>query len=374
MNFQNKINDLIVEMIREGVSPQDISWLFNSSVTKHCDIIYRLDRELPTSREEGPSDYPDGDSIHVPGTNVVDLDRELDEYMSHEKGCICYNADNDCPICCDAGCNCKLDCCEQWYHQKCIQKWYYEHDSCPTCRTSLMMDDKGQIVKKVVTAKTRDFGHGTRPGVAPVNAGWVTNDEEYRNAPIRRAAPPPPRGPIGIPGPRGPSPYRADRFSSIPVPLPYTPIIPTVNIEDLYFEDLVEVGNHNSNQNSNDPEIHVRPIEGREGYFRSIDHGFVIKMERNGTLTVLFVDPNDDGDIRDLTEDEKRIATSLGLTISNTRRQYISGCDYVMMRGPYMGQRCNRPTENLPGVPGSDRYCRGCLNKTAVKRSLGLSV
>lgn len=145
MNFETKLSKLIDEIIKEGYNYEYISYMMNRIIIQKTDLSYRLDQALPTSRDDEPADLPDGDSVHT-DVSLEDLNTELDRYMSHRKGCKCYMADNECPICFESICDSKLECCGNWYHQKCLRKWFYEHDKCPTCRSGLAMDKDGNVI------------------------------------------------------------------------------------------------------------------------------------------------------------------------------------------------------------------------------------
>lgn len=45
-------------------------------------------------------------------------------------------------------------------------------------------------------------------------------------------------------------------------------------------------------------------------------------------------------------------------------------CEYLIQRGKKKGDRCSSPCENDPNILGSDRYCKVCLKKKTVQRSL----
>ena len=142
--YVNIVNDLIDDMINDGMSPETISWIMTRSVTKKCDIYYRLNVALIHTRNDEPSDEPTGDSEHDPYTHltVEELDLQLEEYMSHNISCICLQSTNDCPICCDGNAEYKLKCCDNWYHQKCLSKWYgNDNNTCPTCRHELVVSE-----------------------------------------------------------------------------------------------------------------------------------------------------------------------------------------------------------------------------------------
>ncbi len=147
-SFQDRINQLINDMIKSEISPEKIMWFLSSTATKKCDIYYRLDHKLPTSRDAEPTDRSDGDCIHDPSTTLEDLNREIGIYKSHNTtDCNCYLATNDCPVCQEGMVEFKLECCDTWYHQKCLIKWYYENDKCPTCRHIIIMEG-GMIISK----------------------------------------------------------------------------------------------------------------------------------------------------------------------------------------------------------------------------------
>jgi len=45
-------------------------------------------------------------------------------------------------------------------------------------------------------------------------------------------------------------------------------------------------------------------------------------------------------------------------------------CQYVITRGKRSGQKCDKTCQNDPDIHGSDKYCKQCLTKSAVKRDL----
>jgi len=147
--FKERITDLIRDLIKHEYKPEDISWLFNSELVKTCDIQYRLNNPLVSTREESVTDEPDGDSVHDPAITKRELDLELEQYMSHKYTCLCYKSDNDCPICLENMCDTQPGCCESWYHEKCLRDHFYRNETCPTCRQGLMLDEEGNVVKEI---------------------------------------------------------------------------------------------------------------------------------------------------------------------------------------------------------------------------------
>ena len=250
MEFQSEINSLVEKLIKSGMTPESISWLFNSCLTKKCDIIYRLGRELHTSRNVSPSDYPDGDCEHDPSITMDQLDKDLDEYRSHTKDCRCYLSENDCPICCESYPEYMIDCCNQWYHQKCLRKWFCINDNekCPTCRTLLMFNEDGKITKKITLEENqsrnnnssrviRDFNTGNLILGAPRNHSILQVNQHTEN----------------------------QRFSPTRVaPLPPIPVNPSRTAPPAP-DSLVE---------------RLNLIEMMDGYYHDTDHGFIIEKMR----------------------------------------------------------------------------------------------
>ena len=45
-------------------------------------------------------------------------------------------------------------------------------------------------------------------------------------------------------------------------------------------------------------------------------------------------------------------------------------CIYVFTRGDNQGKNCSKPCINEPSIPGSDKYCKVCLNKKSVQKRI----
>jgi hypothetical protein len=151
--FENRIDGLITDMVLAGLKPETIMWKVGSSVIKKCDAQYRIDQPLRATRQSEPIDKSNGDSIHDSSVTKLILDRELNQYMNHTSDCICYTGDNDCPICVDSFTEYQIQCCKQFYHQKCLKHWYqekYDNPRCPTCRHKLILDANGHVALKLI--------------------------------------------------------------------------------------------------------------------------------------------------------------------------------------------------------------------------------
>lgn len=66
-----------------------------------------------------------------------------------------------------------------------------------------------------------------------------------------------------------------------------------------------------------DEELSVIPIDGQDGWFRETNHGFIIRQEENGSITVHKIEDKN-GTRRDLNENERKIAKAKGLQFINT--------------------------------------------------------
>jgi len=151
MKSNDQIKTLVRSLIRAGKSPQDISWLFISIITKECDIYYRIDQPLSTGRLCEPNDNPMGDSIHNFETTKEELDEQLDIYFSHKRDCKCYLSTNDCPICLDGMTEQQIECCDNYIHQKCLAAMYQKGNTkCPMCRYNLKLDINSFDIPMVV--------------------------------------------------------------------------------------------------------------------------------------------------------------------------------------------------------------------------------
>lgn len=66
---------------------------------------------------------------------------------------------------------------------------------------------------------------------------------------------------------------------------------------------------------SGDAQLSVEPVEGRAGYFREQNHGFIVKTDDDDTIVVYGIDPDGSGE-RKMTESEKNTARGMGLAIA----------------------------------------------------------
>ena len=156
--YKKRIEQIVINLIKDGVNPQEISWMFNSIIIKRTDIYYRLDQELNTSRVNDITDNPTGDS-EVCDATKDDLDRALNMYMSHDLKCDCYTRDDLCPICLEGCLEHKLDCCNQYIHHSCLAESYQKgRTTCPLCRHKLRLEKIVDSLKVVADIKpvTRD--------------------------------------------------------------------------------------------------------------------------------------------------------------------------------------------------------------------------
>jgi hypothetical protein len=51
---------------------------------------------------------------------------------------MCFTARHECTICFDDTTRrdgLKTECCSYWYHNKCLDRWYKDHNNCPSCKT-----------------------------------------------------------------------------------------------------------------------------------------------------------------------------------------------------------------------------------------------
>jgi len=71
-----------------------------------------------------------------------------------------------------------------------------------------------------------------------------------------------------------------------------------------------------SNPQEKNEELQVVNIPGQEGWFRETNYGFIVHPETTGSITVHKIEDKKGGQ-RDLNENEKKIAKSLGLEIVN---------------------------------------------------------
>ena len=62
-------------------------------------------------------------------------------------------------------------------------------------------------------------------------------------------------------------------------------------------------------------EIVAHEIEDRPGFYREVNHGFIVFQDSDGSLTTMQIDDN--GEVRSLTDEEKTIALELGLNIAD---------------------------------------------------------
>jgi len=67
------------------------------------------------------------------------------------------------------------------------------------------------------------------------------------------------------------------------------------------------------NEEDKNDELSVVAIPDRDGYFRETKYGFIVQQQEDGTVFSGAIDDN--GTERELTDDEKKIATSLGIQI-----------------------------------------------------------
>ena len=74
--------------------------------------------------------------------------------------------------------------------------------------------------------------------------------------------------------------------------------------------NTVEVTNQEETKSE---ELSVVPIDGREGVFREVNHGFIVRQEDDGSIVAFEID--DSGTFRKLNETEKKIAEGLGLQV-----------------------------------------------------------
>ncbi len=346
-SFQDRINQLINDMIKSGIPPEKIMWILSSTGIKKCDIYYRIDHELPTSRDAEPVDGPDGDSIHVPSTTLEDMNREIVKYKSHDTDCNCYLATNDCPICQEGIVKTKLGCCNNWYHQECLIKWYYENNKCPTCRHIMIMED-GIIVPRPKSLEKVLFIDKPYPvregGASPevVRGGFSgccyacgVQGHMAFNCPTccyacgvqgHMAFNCPTEGIATLQGTeRVPTTRLNERDTygqeDLASELDDNPEnhtvwgrddddIPIVSLEDPLEEDI---------PSSEGSTINVRPMAGHPGTFIDINHGFVLHQHDDGSIVVSHVS-NGPGiyDLRSLTDDEVRTAQILGLAVDRS--------------------------------------------------------
>lgn len=152
MDYSYEVKKLVIAMVENGYKPEEISWLFTSTVTKECDVYYRLDKSLTSKPNDEPCDNPAGDSETSTMTHS-ELDKQLEQYNNHDIDCKCFSRDDLCPICLEDACEYKLNCCNSYMHELCINKSFQSRKKCPLCRGKLMLDITGDIpkvVKKVI--------------------------------------------------------------------------------------------------------------------------------------------------------------------------------------------------------------------------------
>ncbi len=292
-NFQEIIDKLIIDMIKAGHKAETIMWNVSTTVTKKCDIFYRLDHPLIHKRYESPSDESTGDSEKLGlNDNIVtidELDQQLEDYMDHDRYCICHQT-NDCPICYDGNAEYILECCNKSYHQKCLRKWYgNKHNTCPTCRHELIVSDDIEVMAKPKPKTKKNTGsYRIIKGISYSN---TTNNRSQYN----RVTPP-------------------NYFNRPRLP-------PSVNNNN-------NNNNNNTTNTTNRPQlpppvsdsnyINVIPIPEHTNLFIEINYKFILRQNNDGSIVALFVSINstyDPDNLRHLTDEEKIIAQSLGIDV-----------------------------------------------------------
>ncbi len=79
---------------------------------------------------------------------------------------------------------------------------------------------------------------------------------------------------------------------------------------------VVKMPEEPKNEPQND-ELQVIEIEGHPGKYREVNHGFIVQQGEDGSLTSHQIDDPNSG-WRDLKENEKKIALSLGIQVVHT--------------------------------------------------------
>lgn len=285
MDITERIETLVTDLIKDGVSHYDISWIFNSVIQKaklkadlETDTNYRLGRPLPTSRFDENADLPTGDCETL-GESITKqaLDEELEMYMSHVSYCDCYIRTDTCPICQIGSLEYKINCCGNYFHHNCLAECYQSgHTKCPLCRHDLRLEKIGDSLKVVAD-------------VEPITQ--KLGDQNSDRDDIRRN-------------------INANRS----------------NI-DTFNQDRVERHLQDMDNNARVPIVSVHviravPVVGIPNIFIDIEYyGFVIRLEANGDLTATGIIRDGSTNIlhqEPLTEQEKVFARNLGLSIIET--------------------------------------------------------
>ena len=337
--FTEKINDLIEEMLSNGLSPEGIIWQFSSRVTKQCDIEYKINRSLTTSRKEEDSDNPLGDSSH---TNItkVELDTQLDQYINHDRNCGCFLA-SECVICTEDVCDTKLNCCNNWFHNHCLLRWHGRSETCPICRAKIIItgDTVKSLKNRNIAAKNNNYSVSVVSNIQ-LPPPIISNDSSGSYNPSYSIS----------------NRLRRPNTSPTSSQIRYSPflnesgMVPTVRPPPPPRSYSVSERGQQSNERE---AIDVIPTEDPDVY-KEMTQNFVIRRLPDSSLVVLGVFLNDANDIRNLTNEEKEFALRMGLdTCSSTslnNEETKHRCIYVFRRGPFQGRQCK-------SRPELDGYC-----------------
>ncbi len=336
MDITNQIETLVHQLLREGVDAQEILWKFNSVLIKQCDIHYKLDRELPTSRAaEGP-DLLTGDSDHQNDTTLEELDQRLEIYMAHPRDCKCYSITDSCPVCLDNFClDQKIDCCGGYIHKTCLAECYQSgREKCPLCRHKLRLEKIGDDLMVVADIKPesreptrRNFDQDDRFCLDRVNSHLETMHEIYLTIDDRNRE------------------YHNDNSGDETIHTPGVPELPSVAPS----ESVLPLGT-------------IR-IPGRE----ELQRGELPNNPRHIDLPYSLPTPPDP--IIRRSNNRSHIYQMLRSIPSFPVPPNNNKCQHKFMRGPKKDQTCDQPVANT-GEAGSDEYCRSCIKKLTVQNKI----